>query len=186
MELSDRAVVAGWLHRTTRNLAAKAVRTEVRRRSREQEAARWHAPEDPMAWDELAPQLDQALDQLEENDRDVLALRFLERRSAREIGAAMMLSEEAAQKRVSRALERLRAIFVERGLAVPTSSLGAAILLNAVQVAPATLGATILSGILWHPHLLLHLRSCCVCGLRWESSDPRNQISRAYRLKTSV
>ena len=38
-QLTDRPVLSGWLHRTAQNLAAKAVRTEVRRRAREQEAA---------------------------------------------------------------------------------------------------------------------------------------------------
>src|SRR3989441_5873055 len=38
-QLSDRTVLSGWLHRTTQNLAANAVRSDVRRRAREQEAA---------------------------------------------------------------------------------------------------------------------------------------------------
>jgi DNA-directed RNA polymerase specialized sigma24 family protein len=37
-QLTDRAVLSGWLHRTAQNLAAKAVRSDVRRRAREQEA----------------------------------------------------------------------------------------------------------------------------------------------------
>src|SRR3954451_11578254 len=35
-QLTERAVLAGWLHRTTQNLAANAVRSEVRRRAREE------------------------------------------------------------------------------------------------------------------------------------------------------
>src|SRR3954465_7250601 len=37
-QLTAHPVLSGWLHRTTRNLAANTVRSEVRRRHREQEA----------------------------------------------------------------------------------------------------------------------------------------------------
>src|SRR2546430_2980625 len=37
--LEDRTILSGWLHRTARNLAAKTVRADVRRRAREKEAA---------------------------------------------------------------------------------------------------------------------------------------------------
>src|SRR6185369_549385 len=38
-DLADRPVLSGWLHRTAQNLAANVVRSDVRRRAREQEAA---------------------------------------------------------------------------------------------------------------------------------------------------
>ena len=38
-ELTDHPVLSGWLHCAARNLAAKAVRADIRRRTREQEAA---------------------------------------------------------------------------------------------------------------------------------------------------
>ena len=38
-QLTDRPVLSGWLHRTAQNIAAQTVRTDVRRRAREQEAA---------------------------------------------------------------------------------------------------------------------------------------------------
>ena len=37
-QLLDRPVLSGWLHRTAQNLAANTVRSDVRRRAREQEA----------------------------------------------------------------------------------------------------------------------------------------------------
>ena len=38
-QLTERAVLSGWLHRTAKNIAAQTVRTDVRRRARKQEAA---------------------------------------------------------------------------------------------------------------------------------------------------
>lgn len=143
--LVDRPVLASWLHRTTQNLAAKAVRTEVRRRAREQEAATMQTPasEAEAAWNDIAPHLDAALGQLDDADRDALLLRYFERKSAREMGERLGLGEEAAQKRVSRALERLRGVFVARGLAIPAATLGGAITLQAVQAAPAALAGAV-------------------------------------------
>jgi DNA-directed RNA polymerase specialized sigma24 family protein len=34
-QLTERPVLSGWLHRTTQNLAANVVRSDVRRRARE-------------------------------------------------------------------------------------------------------------------------------------------------------
>jgi RNA polymerase sigma factor (sigma-70 family) len=144
-KLAARDVLSSWLMVTTRNLAAKTVRTEERRRSREKEAAamqiEYSEPDD--LWERIAPQLDDALSQLDEIDRDALALRFFERKTAREMGLRLGLSEEAAQKRVTRALERLRGVFVERGLAVPSAALAGAISVQAVQPAPVGLAAAI-------------------------------------------
>lgn len=67
-------------------------------------------------------------------------LRYFDGKSARGIGARLGLSEDAAQKRVSRALDRLRGFFVERGRAVTTLTAGGAITLEAVQAAPIGLG----------------------------------------------
>lgn len=99
-------------------------------------------------WEQISPHLDDAMADLSEADRDALLLRFFERRSAKEIGSRPSTSEEAAQKRVSRALERLRAVFVARGLAVPVSGIAGAITAHAVQSAPAGLALAIGASVL--------------------------------------
>jgi RNA polymerase sigma factor (sigma-70 family) len=145
-QLADRPVLAGWLHRTAQNLAANMVRSETRRRAREQEAAAMNQllrPESEGAWDQIAPHLDAALDELNESERDALLLRYFQRKSAREMAQTLGVSEEAAQKRVSRAVERLREGFARRGLAVGASGLVAGLSVNAVQAAPAGLAAGI-------------------------------------------
>src|SRR5260370_41753267 len=73
-------VLSGWLHRTTRNLAATTVRSEVRRRARENKAAIMNedSSETKALWEHLAPQLDDALAQLPALDRDALLLRYIQ------------------------------------------------------------------------------------------------------------
>ena len=145
-QLGDRPVLSGWLHRTAQNLASKSVRSEVRRRAREQEAAAMNelfSAESDISWEHIAPHLDAALGELTEPDRDALFLRYFERKSAREIAAALGISDETAQKRVSRAVERLRELFAKRGVTTGASGLVILISANAVQAAPIGLAVTI-------------------------------------------
>src|SRR6185436_15926412 len=106
-QLTGRPILSGWLHRTTQNIAAQTVRTEVRRRAREQEAVAMNELLDAgphETWKHVSPHLDAALGELSEGDRDVLMLRYFERKSAQEMAHLLGVSEEAAQKRVSRAV----------------------------------------------------------------------------------
>jgi RNA polymerase sigma factor (sigma-70 family) len=149
-QLTNRPVLSGWLHRTAQNLASKSVRTEVRRRAREQEAFAMNellANETDADWKNIAPHLDTALGELSEPDRDALLLHYFERKSAREMAAILSLSEEAAQKRVNRAVERLRELFSKRNVTIGASGLVVLISANAVQAAPIGLLATISTAI---------------------------------------
>src|SRR5205814_10630579 len=77
--LADHPVLSGWLHRTSQNLAAKTVRSDVRRRAREKEAIAMNellSSEPDATWEQIAPHLDPALGQLSAGDRDALLLRY--------------------------------------------------------------------------------------------------------------
>jgi len=150
-QLTSHPVLSGWLHRTAQNLAANTVRSDVRRRVREQEAAAMNeslALERDTVWEDIAPYLDAALGELSEPDRDALLLRYFERKSAREMAHTLGTSEDAAQKRVSRAVERLREFFAKHGVIVGASGLVVVISANAVQAAPAGLVATVSAAVL--------------------------------------
>src|SRR5437016_5477191 len=82
-QLSERTVFSGWLHRTAQNIAAQVVRSDVRRRAREHEAAAMNqlfATESEPLWDQIAPHLDAALGELAETERDAVLLRYFERK----------------------------------------------------------------------------------------------------------
>jgi DNA-directed RNA polymerase specialized sigma24 family protein len=66
-QLAARPDLSGWLHCTARNLGAKAVRSEVRRHAREQEAAAMNdllSSQPDSLWERIAPTLDAALGEL--------------------------------------------------------------------------------------------------------------------------
>ncbi len=152
-QLAHRATISGWLHRTTHSFSVMTIRTEERRRLREQKAAPMFSDssDSNSVWDRVAPYLDDAVSQLDEADRDLMMLRFFQRKTAREIGEQLGLSEEAAQKRVTRALERLRGLLAKRGLTVSGAVLAGAISTQAVPAAPAGLaGKLALSALAAH------------------------------------
>ena len=78
-----------------------------------------------------------------EYDRKAILLRFYERRNLRSVGEALGSSEDAAQKRVSRALNQLHSMLTRRGIALSAAVLGTALAGEAVTAAPAGLAASI-------------------------------------------
>ena len=136
--------LAGWLHRTAVLESKACIRAELRRRRREETAVALstvHPAETPSPDADLTPLLDEALLNLRESDRLAVMLRFLEQRSLREVGTVLGIEEDAARKRVTRALDRMTEFFRSRGFALPAAG-GAAVLGQAAgQAAPAGLVA---------------------------------------------
>ena len=144
--LGSKTILPGWLYRTACYAARDALRARRRRQHREQEAYMQSTLQETYAdsdWDQLSPLLDEAMTQLGESDRNALVLRFFERKSLQEVGSAFGLSEEAAKKRVSRALEKLRIFFAKRGVASSTSAISGAISTHSVQAAPVALAKSV-------------------------------------------
>jgi RNA polymerase sigma factor (sigma-70 family) len=144
-QLRHDKALSSWLFQTTRLTACNFVRGETRRHRREQEAHMQSALNESRSddWPSIAPLLDDAVAGLSEKDRMVIVLRFYEGRNLREVAAALCASEDAAQKRISRAVERLRDYFSKHGVSVGTSGLVVAVSANAVQAAPVGLAVTI-------------------------------------------
>ena len=145
--LKPGTVLTGWLYQVTRRTAIDVVRRESRRQSREQLAVELNVmSEHPSIWKQIEPLLDEAMETLETSERSAILLRFFENRSLREVGQILGTSEDAAQKRVSRAVERLREFLSRRGAAIGTSGLIAVLSANAVQSAPLGLSTAIATG----------------------------------------
>lgn len=141
-------IVAGWLFRTTRYVAARAVRTEQRRRVREESASvmmsTTNSPDDnEILWKQLAPHLDQAVAALSQTDRSAILLRFYERKPLREVGQQLGLTEDAAKKRVTRAVEKLRTFLTSRGVVLGGAGLIAILAEQTVHAAPTSFGISV-------------------------------------------
>jgi len=136
------ASIPGWLYRAASMAARNALRANLRRARREREAMETHSthgsavPGPDAEAERLMPLLDEGLRSLPEKDRELVVLRFFARKSLAEIGGVFAISEDAAQKRVSRALERLKTFFEGQGQTVPAGAVLATLTAAGATAAP--------------------------------------------------
>jgi RNA polymerase sigma factor (sigma-70 family) len=143
--LPSDVMLGGWLHQHTRFVAAKLVRTERRRQIREQQAVEMNAIEDHSEQNlaQVAPVLDEVIGELDEQDRTAILLRFFERKDFHSVGDVLGSSEDAARKRVMRAVEKLHVLLKGRGVTMSVATLGTVLATQTIQAAPAGLAASV-------------------------------------------
>ena len=134
--------LTAWLHTSTKFEIAKLQRREIRIKKREQayatENMKTSTQDDDETFQRLLPLLDQAIDQLRTPDREVIVRRYLEGQDFRNIGVALGISEDAAQKRTSRAFDVLNQFFRRKaGVSVSATAMAAGISQHCAEAAPA-------------------------------------------------
>ncbi len=141
--LKSATILTAWLYQVTRRTAVDVIRRESRRQARERLAVEMATMNASPDWTRMEPLLEEAMERLEEADRAAVLLRYFENKSLREVGQALGITDDAAQKRVSRAVDRLRECFGRKGVAIGAGSIALAVSANAVQAAPLGLASTI-------------------------------------------
>jgi RNA polymerase sigma factor (sigma-70 family) len=149
-KMAEGSSLVGWLYRSTRFAALNQLRDDRRRLARERLAMEQLITDSETApdWEGVRPVLDEAMADLSDEDREALLLRFFKNHDFRAVGHALGVSDDAAQKRVSRAVERLREMFAKRGVTIAASGLITVISANAVQAAPVGLAVSIATAAL--------------------------------------
>jgi RNA polymerase sigma factor (sigma-70 family) len=143
--LPREVMLGGWLHRDTCYAARTLMRSERRRQQRERQAMEMSAMEDHSDSNlaQLAPLLDDAIEELRAEDRTAIMLRFFEQRDFRSIGQALGSNEEAARKRVTRAVEKLHGLLKVRGVSLSAAALGTVLASETITAAPVGLAASL-------------------------------------------
>jgi RNA polymerase sigma factor (sigma-70 family) len=142
--ISNPLNLTAWIYAVTRRTAVDVIRKESRRQMREQIATQLNAMNTTEAdWKHIEPLLDEAMATLDDYDRTAVLFRFFEKKSLRDLSRELGVSDDAAQKRVSRAVEGLREILARHGVTAGAGALAVVISANAVQAAPVGLAVTI-------------------------------------------
>jgi RNA polymerase sigma factor (sigma-70 family) len=146
--IPESVVIPGWIYRAACLEARRTLRTLARRAERERKAMELHATADADPATEewvatLLSQMDAALCSLRTSDRDALLLRFFEKKSLAEVGVELGVSEDTAQKRVSRALGKLRSRMTKGAVATSAALISQALGAASLQAAPVGLVGSI-------------------------------------------
>lgn len=132
--------LGAWLCGTARKVCQNVRRAHARRSHHEQRgavhaaAAAMSNPED--VWEGIRPFLDEAVASLDEAQRLVVVGHFLEGRTQAELAAGMGITENAVQKRIGSAVDKLRRWFGRRGVAVTAAVLCSGLVREASALEP--------------------------------------------------
>jgi RNA polymerase sigma factor (sigma-70 family) len=139
--LKPGSTLAGWIHRVTVIECAEAMRREISHQKKMKDVSQHLVSEHDgrEVWRDALPLLDEGIDALSRAEREVLLLRFFERKSFREIGAALGKSDDAAQKQTERALQKLSGFLKRNGVSMSSAILGTGLSAHLTQAAPSAL-----------------------------------------------
>jgi RNA polymerase sigma factor (sigma-70 family) len=137
--------LGGWLHRHTCFVARKTLRRERRRIAREKQAVELHNVEDYTGANlaQVALVLDEVINDLSDEDRNAIVLRFFEELDYRSIGEVMGSSEDAARMRVSRAVDKMGSLLKRRGIVLTAAGITFVLSGNLATAAPVGLATRI-------------------------------------------
>ncbi len=143
--LSAKPSLAAWLYRSTMLECSEVMRSEKSRKRKMDSFSNYALvdSEGQSVWREALPVLDEAIDALPTPDRDMIFLRFFERRNFQQIGSVLGKSEDAAQKQCERALAKLSRLLRQKGVTVPVGVLAASLAAKVAHAVPAGLTVTI-------------------------------------------
>ncbi|HLX62412.1 MAG TPA: sigma-70 family RNA polymerase sigma factor [Planctomycetota bacterium] len=156
--LRSSVILPAWLLNVTRLTASNAVRQRKNQLRIERKAAsmtteRTTQPasgevgESASEAARVAPLLDDAIASLAESDRNALVLRYFSRCSLAEVGQRLGVTPAAAEKRVSRAAERLRQSLVRGGVVLSLIGLAQVLTDSSVSAAPAEIAGKLSGAI---------------------------------------
>lgn len=162
--LTDRPLLAGWLHVSARYAALQHVRSTRRREVREKEAQLMQetnqTDETPMGWDQLRGVIDEALLALKPRDREAVLMRYFEGRDYPAVAARLNLSASGARICVERALDKMQARLARHGIRSSVAALGSAL---AAYAAGEGVPAHLLAAGIAH-HALLDAATAAAAG----------------------
>jgi RNA polymerase sigma factor (sigma-70 family) len=130
----------GWLHRVATHKAIDLVRRDSSRKQRETRYAAVQ-PRETTSWREISVHVDEGLNALDAEMREILVAHFLEGQSTRQIAGVRGVSQATVSRRLEAGVVTLRGRLRKRGLLVAAGTLSLLLGERAVSAAPAALKA---------------------------------------------
>jgi RNA polymerase sigma-70 factor (ECF subfamily) len=138
--------LGGWLHRAATRLAVDTLRSEQARHRREstyESSADKDEEDAPGAagsqWEEISPVIDETLDELDPETRELLVRHFLQGTPQAELAEEAGVSAATMSRRVKQAINELRERLGGKGVSVAPSVLVMLCARNAIETVPQAL-----------------------------------------------
>ena len=137
--------LAPWLHRVATNRALDHIRTTKNRTKREKLFADDHQTKNELVWNDIYPYIDEAINELPNDLRDVLVERYYANRSAADIAQRLGITPRTVYNRRDAGLKQVRKTLHRRGISVASALLVTLFSANLVQAStvPASLSITL-------------------------------------------
>ncbi|MBN1975688.1 MAG: sigma-70 family RNA polymerase sigma factor [Sedimentisphaerales bacterium] len=130
-----------WLHRVATHKAIDLIRKDSLRKQSEAEFAansqKIQSAGEYVTWHDISVYIDKELDNLDEQMREVLILRFFEGLTTTEISEKCKISQPTVSRRLESGVGLLRHKLKSRGIVVPAVVLAAMLTENVVKAAPS-------------------------------------------------
>jgi len=137
--------LGAWLHKTATRRSLDILRSDKARRKREREReldrlmSDDHRHGDPPGWHVISPQIDIALEQMDEQTRTLLVEHFLAGKTQRQIAKEQRLSTASVCRKIKHGLIELRGRLGDVGLIVSLGTLTGLVASQQTRAAPASL-----------------------------------------------
>ena len=145
--LNDEIPLAGWLLKTTSYVSRRAMTAQFRRQRMEAEVLKEAESTAGVEGPPGVPFLDDALMALKPQEQRCVCERFFAEASFKEIAEREEISEDAAQKRVTRALEKMRSFLVRRGVVLGGTAAVSSCLVESAKAGPADLCSNVVASV---------------------------------------
>ncbi|MBX7259535.1 MAG: sigma-70 family RNA polymerase sigma factor [Candidatus Hydrogenedentes bacterium] len=149
---SVRSSIGGWLHVLATHRSINRIKSDSRRREREQEFAEESQFSQRAEWSALMDVVDESIAELPEKLREVIVAHFLEQRSHESIADDLGIPRRTVSYRIAKGIERIRINLQKKGVRAEFSALAGMLRAGSLEPAPqslaSSLGKLALSGML--------------------------------------
>jgi RNA polymerase sigma factor (sigma-70 family) len=137
-----------WLHRVATNAAINQLGSETRRQAREKKYMETTASTHESSWDDVNEILDEELNSLPIENREVIIAHFLEGHTQVDVAQKFGVSRHVVADRMKKGLDSLHRKLRSRGVAIPAAALSTMMTSEIVYAAPSTLTAAMGKAVL--------------------------------------
>ena len=128
----------GWLHSVATNMSKQKIRGEVRRRAREESVSQnmneSGVIRDP-SWQELKPHVDHAIEELPEDLKSPIILRYLQGKKQKDIAKVLGMNQSTVSRRLEDGVDEIRQALKRGGIVASLALIGSLMSANAAVAA---------------------------------------------------